>query len=114
FVSSGRQFFPGLSHPREILDLNGDGFLDVDAGRKGRWFYVPEERAFRHEKTPRFDIPEDVPPAVLASIQEQSQAATNRFFSIIYLTHDIVGYDTLGYSPQPIDLNNDGRNDLVI
>jgi hypothetical protein len=26
----------------------------------------------------------------------------------------VVGYDTLGYDPRPIDLNGDGRNDVVV
>src|SRR5262245_24167677 len=61
FVPTKGTWFAGLSHPREVLDLDGDGYLDLDGGANGQWFYVPEKRTFRHEKKPRFGVPEGMP-----------------------------------------------------
>ncbi len=113
FVSSGKQFF-NLAHPREIVDLNGDGYLDLDGGRLGQWLYDPESKTFAHDKTPRFPVPAEVPSELLGQFENQRKLPQNRFMHVEYLTHDTVGYDTLGYAPRPIDLNGDGRPDLVV
>ena len=106
--------FSPMSHPREVLDLNGDGYLDVDGGSRGQWFYTPETKTFQRTKTPRFQTPAGVPDELVASMAEIKKQKNNRFFRASYLTHSIVGYDTLGYSPNPIDLNGDGRGDVVV
>jgi hypothetical protein len=110
-VVQGFTFAP-LSHPREVIDLDGDGYLDLDGGNKGRWFYVPEQRTFRHDARPRFTMPAEVPSDLRASLEELQKS--NRGFRAEALTHDVVNYDTLGYHPDPIDLDGDGLNDVVI
>jgi len=114
FVVTDQQLFKGLSHPREVIDLDGDGYLDVDGGKKGCWYYVPQEHTYRHDAQPRHPMPDDFPPKLLAEIEEQSRAQNDRFFRLDFLTHNVVGYDTLGYAPKPIDLNDDGAGDLVV
>ncbi|MBL8797059.1 MAG: VCBS repeat-containing protein, partial [Planctomycetia bacterium] len=112
FTPTAKTFFSPLSHPREVLDLNGDGYLDLDGGSKGRWLYVPESRTFRHDPTRRFARPEGLPAELVQSL-EATQKAT-RFFVLEFWTHAPVGYDTLGYDPRPIDLDGDGRFDVVV
>lgn len=111
-VSTGNPLFSPLSHPREILDLNGDGYLDLDGGAKGQWFYEPKSRTFRHDANPRFEPPAGVPSGLADALAVHKKA--NRFFSLDYWTHALHGYDTLGYDPRPIDLNGDGRSDVVV
>jgi hypothetical protein len=110
-VVAGFSFSP-LSHPREVIDLDGDGFLDLDGGGKGRWFYLPEKKMFRHDPQPRFSVPDDMPHDLVASLTELQQS--NRGFRFEALTRDVVGYDTLGYHPDPIDLDGDGLLDVVL
>lgn len=112
FVPTKAPLFKSLAHPREVADLNGDGFLDLDAGEKGRWFFVPESKTFRHDPTPRFGTPAGLGEDVLAPFLELQK--TVRFFRVDMLTHDVVGYDTLGYHPHPIDLDGDGTGDVVV
>ncbi len=112
FVSSGKPFFTPLSHPREIVDLNGDGYLDVDGGSTGQFYYVPETRAFRRDTKPRFAIPDGMPPSLVEELQAIKKAT--RFFSLEFWTHAVIGYDTLGYDPRPIDLDGDGLHDVVV
>jgi len=111
FIATKGSLFRSLSHPREVLDLNGDGYLDVDGGHKGQWFFVPESKTFRHDAKPRFTNPAGLPEDLLAPLQAYQKA--NRFFRVDLLTHDLVGYDTLGYHPRPIDLDGDGVGDVV-
>ena len=110
-VVAGFSFAP-LSHPREVIDIDGDGYLDLDGGSKGCWFYVPDQKKFRHDAKPRFAMPDGVPSELLTSMEEMQKA--NRGFRTDVLTHDLVGYDTLGYHPTPIDLDGDGPNDVVL
>jgi len=117
--SEGRKFtftskspFKGLAHPKEVLDLNGDGYLDLDGGAKGQLFYVPEGRTFRHDPARRFAKPDGIPTQLAESL-EAVQKST-RFYSLEYWTHSPLGYDTLGYDPRPIDLDADGRGDVVV
>ena len=114
FTATAKALFSPLSHPREVLDLNDDGYLDLDGGKRGTWIYEPEARTFRRDESPRFKPPAGVSPDVLAAIESQKQASNSRFFTLDFLTHELVGFDTLGYAPRPIDLNADGVNDLVI
>ncbi len=111
FQSTRKPLFTPLSHPREVLDLNGDGYLDLDGGAKGKWIYVPETRTFRHDPAPRFAKPKELPPELVQSLEAHRK--TNRFFAVDYWTHTPLGYDTLGYDPRPIDLDGDGRGDVV-
>lgn len=104
--------FSPLSHPQEVVDLDGDGFLDLDGGAKGCWFYVPDKRTFRHDANPRFANSAEIPSDLLAAFLELKKA--NRGFQFQALTHDVVGYDTLGYRPTPIDLDGDGVHDVVL
>lgn len=112
FTATAKPYFSPVSHPREVLDLNGDGYLDVDAGSKGQFFYVPESRTFRRDAARRFETPAGVPAELIATLEEHKK--TNRFFFLDYWTHSPLGYDTLGYDPNPIDLDRDGRNDVVV
>ncbi|MEQ8785228.1 MAG: FG-GAP-like repeat-containing protein [Pirellulaceae bacterium] len=114
FLPTDSPLFPGVSHPREVIDLDGDGYLDLDGGKKGCWYYLPDKKRFRHDEQPRHAMPDDFPAELLKQIEEQSAAQNNRFFRLDFLTHDVVGYDTLGYAPRPIDLNADGVGDLVV
>lgn len=112
FTVASKSFFYSLSHPREIIDLNGDGYLDVDGGGKGQWLYVPESRTYRHDVAPRFSTPRGIPADLVQSLEAQKKAI--RFFGFEFWTHAPIGYDTLGYDPRPIDLDGDGRGDVVV
>lgn len=103
-----------LAHPREILDLNGDGWLDVDGGYRGQWFFDPDKKNFRHLKRPRFEHLSLAPEDIRQPLTALKASKNNRFLRSVAMTHMLNGYDTLGYSPQPIDLNSDGIGDLVI
>jgi hypothetical protein len=111
FNATSKPLFPGLSHSKEVLDLNGDGYLDLDAGSKGQWLYVPESRTFRHDPARRFPLPKGLPADVLQTLEKHKKI---RFFSLDFWTHAPIGYDTLGYDPRPIDLDGDGRGDVVV
>lgn len=113
FTPTSKPFF-NIAHPREVIDLNGDGYLDLDAGYKGQWFYLPQERSFQHDKSLRFPVPSNIPADLTSELAAVAKRPNNRFLRWEYLAHDIVGYDSLGYDPRPIDLNADGRPDLVI
>jgi len=114
FVATAQPLFAPLSHPQEVIDLDGDGYLDLDGGKHGVWIYEPAKRTFRRDETPRFKPPEGVSPELLVALETQSQASKNRFYKLEFLMHEQVGHDTLGYAPQPIDLNSDGIGDVVI
>ena len=103
-----------LAHPREILDLNGDGHLDVDGGYRGVWFFQPQTTEFRHVKEPRFQHFEAAPQTLRDMLAKLKEKKNNRFLRSAAMTHMLNGYDTLGYGPEPIDLNADGIGDLVI
>ncbi len=106
--------FKPLAHPREIVDINGDGLLDVDGGYRGQWFYRTETKTFQRDTTPRFDYSEKIPVGIRDALAQLKSKKNNRFLRSVAMTHMIVGYDTLGYSPLPIDLNADGAGDMVI
>jgi hypothetical protein len=110
--STKTPLFRGLAHPREVIDLDGDGYLDVDGGAKGRWFYDPGKRTFRHDPKPRFARPDGFPAELLPALEGRKKA--NRFFAVEVQTYAPVGFDTLGYDPRPIDLDGDGRPDAVV
>ncbi|HEV7406108.1 MAG TPA: VCBS repeat-containing protein [Chthoniobacteraceae bacterium] len=112
FRATPGSLLKSLAHPQEVIDLDGDGFLDVDGGAKGQWFYVPATKTFRHDPQPRFPVPDGIAPEVLAPFETLQK--TTRFFYVDYLTHDLVGFDTLGYDARPIDLDGDGRRDVVV
>jgi len=112
FTSTKKSIFGSLAHPREVIDLNGDGYLDVDGGGKGQWLYDPKKRTFSHDPKPRFARPEGFPAEILPALEEHKK--TNRFFALEILTHANLGYDTLGYDARPIDLNGDGQTDAVV
>lgn len=112
FTSTGKPYFSPVSHPKEVIDLNGDGYLDLDGGSKGQWFYVPESKTFRHDAARRFNTPEGIPAELVQALEVHKKA--NRFYSLDFWTHAPIGYDTLGYDPRPIDLDGDGRGDVVI
>lgn len=112
FTATNKPFFAPLSHPKEILDLNGDGYLDLDGGSKGQYFYVPESRTFRRDPTPRFAQPKGISAELVQALEVHKK--TNRSFALEFWTHALLGYDTLGYAPQSIDLDGDGRGDVVI
>lgn len=114
FVMSEKPFFAPLSHPTEVLDLNGDGYLDVDGGRLGQWFYVPDERTFRRDPTPRFNDPEGIPATTVERVKQYEGEKKSRFAHVYYRTHEIIGNDTLGYATEPIDLNGDRLPDVVV
>lgn len=114
FAAMDRATFKPLAHPREIVDINGDGFLDVDGGYRGQWFYQPKTKTFRRDKTPRLDHSKQIPAGIRDSLVHLKSKKNNRFLRSVAMTHTIVGYDTLGYSPTPIDLNADGIDDMVI
>lgn len=103
-----------LAHPHEILDLDGDGWLDVDGGYRGQWLFQPTTKSFRHLTKARFDYLALAPPAIRNTLSELKKEKNNRFMRSMAMTHMLNGYDTLGYSPTPIDLNADGNGDLVI
>jgi hypothetical protein len=94
------------------IDLDGDGYLDLDGGSKGRWLYLPDSRAFHHDATPRFPHPENLPAELVESLGAYRK--TSRFFALDFWTHAPLGYDTLGYDPRAIDLDGDGRGDVVV
>lgn len=111
-VADKGRLFGALSHPREVVDLNGDGYLDLDGGSQGKWLFDAEKKTFRHDPSSRFELPKGVTPVLLEPFQAHQKS--NRFFRVEALTHDVVGYDTLGFDTRPIDLNGDGRNDVVL
>ena len=111
FAATAGPLFKPLSHPREIADLNGDGFLDLDGGGQGQWFYESATKTFRHDAKPRFALPAGIPDEIVTLFEDLRKE--NRFFRVDWLTHGVIGYDTRGYDPRPIDLDGDGQGDVV-
>jgi hypothetical protein len=114
FLATSKPLLPKIAHPREVLDLNGDGYLDVDGGSKGQLFYVPESKTYRHDIARRFNQPDGMPAELVQTLESVKKERNNRFFALDYWTHCPLGYDTLGYDPRPIDLDGDGRSDVVV
>jgi len=103
----------GLSHPHEIIDLNADGYPDVDGGRLGVFIYQPKTRMFTRDRKRRFPKPDGLPAELAALMVELKKEKRNRFLRFQFLRYFSTGRDTVGYRPYPIDLNGDGRGDLV-
>ncbi|MGB2819630.1 MAG: VCBS repeat-containing protein [Phycisphaerae bacterium] len=112
-VIAGFTFSP-LSHPKEVVDLNGDGHPDLDGGYRGRWLYDPGEGIFRRDERCVHEAPAEVRAVAESIVAAAKETRSNRFLRAEHWTHAPVGYDTLGYSPTPIDLNGDGRGDVVL
>jgi hypothetical protein len=74
---------------------------------------VPESRTFRRDPARRFNRPEGLPAELVESLEAIKKEKANRFFGVEFWTHAPLGYDTLGYDPRPIDLDGDGRGDVV-
>jgi len=93
--------FNPISHAGEVLDLNGDGYLDVRANLRGAlWecLYDPKARTFaKHNRGPV--SLDHVPAHVRGFFDEVKKRPNNRFFGVGYVTEH--------------DLNGDGRTDLI-
>lgn len=113
-MATSKPLLPKIAHPREVLDLNGDGYLDLDGGSKGQLFYEPESKTYRHDAARRFNQPEGLPTELVQTLEAVKKEKQNRFFALDYWTNCPLGYDTLGYDPRPIDLDGDGRGDVVV
>ncbi|QDU99002.1 FG-GAP repeat domain-containing protein [Lignipirellula cremea] len=107
--------FHPVSHPIEVVDLNGDGYPDLDSGSRGTHVYAPETRSFTWSKTPHHAEPQNLPDELVDFENKRKQAGkNNRFFTAKIMENFVNGYDTQGHDPQPIDLNHDGVPDLVL
>lgn len=113
-LEESRIRFHGVAHPEEVVDLNGDGYPDLDAGRLGAFIYDPKAKTFKRDKTMiRFPKPDGLPAELETLMVELKKEKRNRFLRFQFLRYFNLGRDTVGYRPYPIDLNGDGRGDLV-
>ena len=106
--------FNPVSHPHAIGDYSGDGYIDLDGGSRGHFLYDPKARTFKRVKTPLPTAAGEVPAEIVAAMAELKKLKTNRFFRPAYHTQCFGGRDTPRFSPIPIDLNGDGRGDMVV
>jgi len=100
-VIAGFTFHP-ISHPGELVDLNGDGWPDLTARRRGRSFqclYDPKGRTFQ-KKTAEAKLPPEVPADVAELFAEAKKLKKNRFLNV--------------RCERRYDLNGDGRRDLIV
>lgn len=98
FVPSGKQIFDSF-RPQKIVDLNGDGFLDVFNEHGRNALYDPQARLFKTEATVD-PLEQKFPEDVRRDWTMRRGGEKNRFFSYCYLDEH--------------DLNDDGRRDCVV
>lgn len=99
FVKAGKSPFDNF-HPREIIDVNDDGYPDITTTGGGTWLFVPESKTFRRTDAETPAILANIPEELKAALAEKKKLKRNRFFRIHYLTD--------------YDLNADGINDVII
>jgi len=99
FEKIGKSPFDNF-HPKEIIDLNGDGYPDILTTDGAMFVYVPESKTFKQLKADASAIPSLIPAELKKTLDEMKQKKNNRFFSLRYHTE--------------YDLNGDGIKDVVI
>jgi len=110
----GKFTFNPVSHPHALGDYNGDGYIDMDGGSRGHFLYDPKARTFKRVKTPLPTAEGKAPAETVSAMAAIKKLKKNRFFRVTYHTQCFGGNDTPRYSPIPIDLNGDGRGDMVV
>ncbi|TLU61809.1 CRTAC1 family protein [Thalassotalea litorea] len=114
FLGRGKGFtLRPLSKPLDIVDINFDGYLDLDGGVKGVWIYQPQTKSFNRDEP----ITTTEPPGLEEKYQNltekhKAMRKKNRFFRAKY--HQYFPTHQHGLSPNLIDLNFDGLGDIII
>ena len=92
---------PDTLHPREIVDVNGDGYPDLKLrGGLEAWVFTPDPPGFKQVALPPPPVLANVPDDVKQMLDEVKKKTNNRFFTVVYETEH--------------DLNGDGLADVVV
>ncbi|MDO6685896.1 MULTISPECIES: FG-GAP repeat domain-containing protein [unclassified Agarivorans] len=114
-TGSEKQTFSPVSYAKTVSDLNGDGYLDLDAGSKGAFFYHAAKQQFIRDKTFRSNA-NHLLPEKFQHIEEEFRAnnKANRFFRTKVSQHFLNRSPLPAPMLAPLDLNNDSLADIIV
>ncbi|MPW31019.1 hypothetical protein F9L16_18700 [Agarivorans sp. B2Z047] len=114
-VASPNETFSPVSYPKTVLDINKDGYLDLDAGRKGAFYYQADQQTFQRDKN-YSSSDNHLLPAKYQQIEQDFKANNkkNRFFRANTYQHFINRSPIPSPMLTPIDLNNDQQSDIIV